>query len=150
GVPQTRRNLALACAKLGDVALLLGDRPAARRYYDESLKLRLVLAEDESAGENARVDLAQGDVKLGNVSEPDEARYHYQKALRLREALVKAAPRRAPLWRDLWIAHLKLTELALRVNDPKTARKHGQECLRVAGLLVKGVPKNRRFKQDLA
>ena len=106
----------MASAKLGDLAALAGDRPTARGHYDEARRLRVQLA--ERGGGDAKSDLAQVCVKLGDVSEPKAAVPLYQESLHLREEVVQEKPRDGAAARDVRVSHYKLADGYIKSGDP--------------------------------
>ena len=147
-----QRNLSVALKLLGDTARLMGDLQSAQDYYTRSFTIRQALADADPQKLRWKVDLAQGLIALGNVSDLEERHDYYLQAHRLREELVKLVPedQRARRLRDVWIARNMLADTRLQQDELVEAKAHYSESLRLAQELLQTDASSLRSKLDLA
>ena len=113
--PVRPRPAGLSYNKLGGPGDGGGDPAAARRYYEDGLKIRKPLS--DAAPENADYarDLSISYERLGDLArsggDPAAARQFYQDGLVIRKLLYAAAPDNADYARDLSVSYDRLGDL---------------------------------------
>jgi tetratricopeptide (TPR) repeat protein len=152
GSAQAQGSLALSFTKLGDISLLEGHRELAHTHYSQALRLREALLAGKQPQGTALIDLATSYVKLGGVSEPEEARRYFGQALKFRQSIAAKTTGASLRFRerDVWITLNKLAELSLRLKDIAAARDYYDQALAQAFKLRDLAPQSIRAKIDLA
>src|SRR5262249_8498700 len=124
-----KRGLAVCHLKTGNLCFLqLGDLPAARKSYQEALRLFEPLAQAARKHEQvaAQRDLAAAYDGLGTVSlslgEAAKARDYFRKALAIFRARALADPHTAQDVWDLATGHTKVGQASLALGDAAAAR----------------------------
>lgn len=119
------RDLTIVLERLGDVMLQTGDLPAARKYFDELVRLRRAALARTGDSEESRRDLAsalerQGDLALGEKT-PDRALAVFDEARSLRGDDDPSLPLDQ---RDLVLAH-DLAVLWSKTGAARSAARQG-------------------------
>ncbi len=119
------RDLAISFERLGDLARSSGDPAAARRFYEDGLKIRQRLA--DAAPENADYarDLSVSFERLGDLARSSgdraAARRFYEDGLKIRQRLADAAPDNADYARGLWVSYWRMARIAEGSDRPDAA-----------------------------
>jgi tetratricopeptide (TPR) repeat protein len=134
---------------LGDINRIEGNDERARDYYKQSLELRKQISSSIPDDSPALKDLATSYVKLGNTSDPKEARELFVDALEARKQIAEKTnnPNRH---RDVWITLNKLAEIDSQMASFDASREYYAEALEKAKQLSDLVPDSFRAKLDLA
>lgn len=113
---------------LGDVAMILGERANALRYYKSAQKYAEALVKSDRASPEAQRDLFLAYNKLGDLSgelrEFAGARDYYRQALGIAEVLPKGDRDKPKAQRDLAILYERLGDVSNKLGDPVAAREY--------------------------
>jgi eukaryotic-like serine/threonine-protein kinase len=149
---QSSRNadgmMAEAHQRMGDVFQSVGQQAEARQQYEESHKIRLVLAETNPAPPDAQRNLAWSFVKLGDINflagEHEQARQQYGEALKIREALVAENRENYSAKIELATSYVTLG----KVSEPAEARSYYMQALQLRELLAASAPSASRASRE--
>jgi tetratricopeptide (TPR) repeat protein len=140
--------------RMGDVELVLGSTPAARREYQAGHDLAQRLAQAHPKNPHAQRVLSASFDKLGDVTlrlgQMKEARGFYQKNLEVSQRLAQADPKDAMAQRDLGVSFVKLGDVTLKLGQTKEALAYYQRDLEVSQRLAQADPKDAQTQRDLS
>ena len=124
-------------------ALAYLDSLAAESSDDPALQRELAAAYD-------RVGSVLGKPYAANLGNPKGALESYQKALRIREALVSADPRNPQNRRDLAESHSQIGWQLLATTDMDAVREHFRQAISIYAQLITAHPDDAAIRTALA
>jgi tetratricopeptide (TPR) repeat protein len=100
-----QRDLSVSYNKMGDLARVMGNGEAARRFFEESLQVRQRLVEREPERADYQRDLSVSYNKMGGLAramgDGEDARRFFEQSLQVIQRLVEREPERADYQMDL-------------------------------------------------
>ena len=117
----------------GDIAVLRGALPQARKAFEDGLRIRTALAEKDPSNAQAQRDLSISYERLGDLlvreGELPQARKAFEDGLRISTALAEKDPSNAQAQRDLAWSHWQMIQVAS--TDETIAREHDRHYARI-------------------
>jgi eukaryotic-like serine/threonine-protein kinase len=153
-------NVAVLHTKVAEASRQSGDAAAARRHYEEALRLRKALLQADLKSpefkqfpKNVPQAVATSYVSLGQLLLQDGdlagAREFFRQAHVLREKLVRS-PKDLDELQALANSYHSLADLSFRLNDREATQKYYSELLKTCKQLTTADPDRMDFKKDLA
>jgi serine/threonine-protein kinase len=133
--PIAKRNLAVACTKLGNISLRLGDLKIAQEYHRQALDLRLEWAKLEPTNPNAlpqrEVSRSYGALGALSVSagNPVEALEYYRRSHQWHEAIPGALLQQTEVKRERASTLDRLGEASFKLGLGAEAQQYYQQAL---------------------
>lgn len=155
-----KRELSVTTVLLGDVQLQNEKLVTARISYEQALRLDRELWESNRTDTTATRDLSISFEKIGDVhlrlaettnhrEHATIAREHFERSVKLRDALVSASGNSAAARQDLALALNRVGEASLKLDDLAAARAAFERALQVRELLAKSLAPSRTALRDL-
>jgi serine/threonine protein kinase/tetratricopeptide (TPR) repeat protein len=154
-----QRELAVAYEKVGDVQgwdvrSNLGDTAGALQSFRKSLAIRQALAHARPQDPQARSDLAEGYMKVGDVllqmGDRIEALKNIDQALEIRKQLSAAAPQDKEAQLNLAIAYDGIANALAEDNNLELSLANTRQSLAIFESLLAGDPGNSRYRRDVS
>ena len=141
---EAQRDLSVSFNKLGEVSVAAGDLNAARRYFEEGLRISRRLAEDDTASAQAQRDLSISFDRLGDVSRAagdlKAAQGYFEDGLRIRRRLADADTANAQAQRDLWVSHWRIADVLMKLEEQEESTKHWRQAYNILqGMVSRGL-----------
>jgi serine/threonine protein kinase len=141
--------------QLGNIALMLGQLPEARQYFEDSRALAARLLKAEPRSPRAQLTTSYTLLKLGEVShrsgDVKQARAFYRQAIQLIEALAaQPGSHHITAQRDLRLCQDHLGDVELQRGDARAAAEAYRQAIALAQAVLAAKPKDRDAKVALA
>jgi tetratricopeptide (TPR) repeat protein len=142
----------VACNKLGDLALALGDLDAARSLFTEALDLRIDIERRQPDRPDTVADLLASHERLSELArrsgQTTDERHHAEEALTLAARLVEKAPHN-PEHRLLSGAHGRIGNCMLDAGDLTESHRHVTESVTIHSNLATDSSDRPQLHQEL-
>jgi serine/threonine-protein kinase len=140
-------SMAAAQHRLGEIYLMLGQLPTARKHFEDSRALAARLMAANARDLRAKRIVGQALLNLGEVSrrsgDVKQARAYCREAVQLAEALVAQRGRhRVGAQLDLWRCHDRLGDVELQRGDHRAAADSFRQAITLAQAVLTADPKN--------
>jgi serine/threonine protein kinase len=153
--PDTRRQVALAWFRVGQLRRTLNQHDEAADAYRRAIALQQRLRDEFPAEPRYRQDLANSFNWLGELLResgrpPEEAEQNYRTALELQEQLAGDHPDKPGFRRELARSHSNLGLVEMDTERPAEARRDYDRAVDLLEAVVQEVPTNDDFRHELA
>ncbi len=144
--PIFRMNLVHTHHQLGSLAVRLSQYDEAQLHFEEEMRLRNELPDDDAQLPENRSAFAINHVVLGDLAQRrgqlEVCLHHYQEALDIDERLVDQNPQDSNLRDNLGWSYDRLGALAFKMQKPVVAQEYYQKRLKLATELAADEPQN--------
>ncbi|GJM24791.1 MAG: hypothetical protein DHS20C16_12060 [Phycisphaerae bacterium] len=149
--PAYKRELAIACERVGNIHLSNHRHEEALSWYQRSHKLKLAIVDEDATGQR---NLSYSYAKLGDVfikiDRQDEAYDMYAKSLDIRKQLADASPDNDSIQRAYTVGLNRFADVLLALDRNEEALVHYENSLdrRLKRLIAQ--PDNNQARMDAA
>ena len=143
-----QRDLSISYNRLGDLAVSLGDLPAAQKRFTARLAIPERLAASDPGNAAWQRDLSFSHNTLGDLAvslgDLPGAQQRFTAGLAIRERLAASDPGNAQWQRDLWVSYWRLSDTAHKVGDPIAVEYWRRANQTIAGMQARGMHVSQR------
>ncbi len=149
--PAFKRELAIACERVGNIHLSNRSYDEALAWYQKSHQLKLEIVDEDATGQR---NLSYSYAKLGDVfiriDRQDEAYDLYAKSLEIRKQLAEASPENDSIQRAYTVGISRFADVLIALDRKTEALTQYEMSLKRRTKRVKLQPDNNQARMDAA